>query len=94
MGAPIGDGIMIFARVIRPVCGDRADLRISRGLAEQFGQHGRVAGIATGDLDGPDLQRLLIDAPSRQIASQSPAGAVDVDLAPQAAFRTTRCPAA
>jgi putative transposase len=60
------------ARVVGPVGGDACNLLIGRDLAEQLRQHGRVAYVATGDLDRPDLQRLLINS--------------DVDLTPDAAF--------
>ncbi len=68
MGASVGDGVMAFARVVGTIRGDRADLHVGRDLAEQFGQHWRVTDVASGDLDGSDLQRLFIDT--------------DVDLAP------------
>ena len=63
MGAPISNGIMALARVIRSVCGHRTDLHICGDPTEQFGQHGRIANVATGNLDGSDLQRLFVDAP-------------------------------
>ncbi len=50
-------------------------LHVSSNLAEQFGQHGRITNAATGDLDGPNFERLLVDA--------------DVDLAPETALRAT-----
>ena len=43
-----------------------------RDLVEQFGQHGRIADVAGGELGSADFQRLLVDS--------------DVDLAPDAAF--------
>ena len=75
MGASVGDSIMAPTGVVRTVCGDRGELHIRRYLVKEFGQHGRVTDVAPGNLDGPDLQRLFIDA--------------DVDLAPQTAFRAT-----
>jgi hypothetical protein len=74
MGPAFGDGVVALARVVGPVGGDACDLLIGRDLAEQLRQHGRIAYVAAGDLDRPDLQRLLIDP--------------DVDLAPDAALGT------
>ena len=73
MGASVGNGAVALARVEGTIRGDRADLHISGDLAEQFRQHWGITDVATGDLDGANLQRLFIDA--------------DVDLAPQTAFR-------
>ena len=67
------DGVMAFAGVEGAIGGHAADLLIGRDLVEKFGQHGRVADIAGGELRSPDLQCLLIDP--------------DVDLAPDAALR-------
>jgi len=72
MGAPVGDGVMTLAGIVRTVGGDRAELHVSGDLIKQLGQHRRVTDVAAGDLDGSDLQRLFIDA--------------DVDLAPYTAF--------
>ena len=55
------------------VRGDRADLHVSGNLAEQIGQHRRVADLASDDFDGPDLRRLFVHT--------------EVDLAPLAPFR-------
>jgi hypothetical protein len=71
MGPAFGDGVVALARVVGPVGGDACDLLIGTDLAEQLRQHGRLAHVAPGDLDRPDLQRLLINP--------------DVDLAPDAA---------
>ena len=35
---------------------------IVRDLPEQFGQHRRVAHVVGSDIDGPDLQRVRVDA--------------------------------
>ena len=59
---------MTLAGVEGAVCGDAADLLLWRNLVEQFGQHGSVADVAHGELDGADFQGLLINS--------------DVDLAP------------
>lgn len=48
-------------------------LFIGRDLGEQLWQHGRVANVAPRDLDGPNLQRLLID-PEVDLAPQAPLG--------------------
>ncbi|SNS22773.1 Transposase DDE domain-containing protein [Antarctobacter heliothermus] len=68
MGAAVGDGVMALARIVGSVGGDRSYLDVGGDLVEQLGQHGRVPDVASGDLDGSDLQRLFVDA--------------DVDLAP------------
>ena len=62
MCATCGNRVMAFARVVSSVSGSRSDILIWWDLVEQFGQHGRVADIAAGDLDSPDLQRLLINS--------------------------------
>ena len=72
MCTTIGDGIMAFSGIIGPIGGDAANLFVRRDLAEQIGQDRRVADMACGDLDGPDLQRLRVDS--------------EVDLAPDAPF--------
>ena len=48
------------------------DFLIERNLVKQFGQHGRVAHVAGGELGGPDFQGSLVDP--------------DVDLAPDLTF--------
>ena len=53
--------IMAFARIVGPVGSHAAKLLIGRDLAEQVGQHRGVANTAAGDLNGPYLQRFLID---------------------------------
>ena len=75
IGVPVGDSVVALARVIRSVGSDRADFHTGGDLVKELGQHGRVADVTPGDLDGPDLQRLFVDT--------------DVDLAPQTAFRAT-----
>jgi hypothetical protein len=74
MGPAFGDGVVALSRVVGPVGGDACDLLIGRDLAEQLRRHGRVAYVAAGDLDGPDLQCLLVDP--------------EMDLAPDAALGT------
>jgi hypothetical protein len=71
-GTPSGDGVVALARVEGRLGGGAGDLLIGRDLAEQHRQHGRVAHVAAGDLDRPDLQRLLVDP--------------ETDLAPDAAL--------
>lgn len=48
--------------VVSFASGYRSDILICWDLVEQFGQHGRIADVAAGNLDGPDLQRLLINS--------------------------------
>jgi hypothetical protein len=71
-GTAGGDGVMALAGVEGAVGGDAGDLLIGRDLVEQFGQHGRVADVAGGELGRPDFQCFLVDP--------------DVDLAPDAPF--------
>ncbi len=54
--------------------GDTGDVLIGGDLGQQFGQHGGIPNVAAGDLDHPDLQRVLVDP--------------EMDLAPDAAFCT------
>jgi len=72
--------ITAFARVISTIRCDTPEVMIRRDLVEQIRQHGRIADAAACDLNGADLQRFLINP--------------NVDLAPQAAFWATHCPAA
>jgi len=74
IGATIGDRIVARSSVIGAVGGDAADLLMGRDLAQQVRQHRRIADVAPGDLDRPNLQRFLVDP--------------EVDLAPNAPFRT------
>lgn len=62
MCATCGNRVMAFARVVSSVSGNPSDILIWWDLAEQFGQHGRVADVAARDLDGPHPQCLLINS--------------------------------
>ena len=73
MGAAIRDGIVALACVVGTICRDAADFLVRRDLAEQVWQNRCVTNVASGDLDGSDLQRFLVDP--------------EVDLAPDPAFR-------
>ena len=66
-------GVMALAGVEGAVGSDAADLLVGRNLIEQFGQHGRIAHVAGGELGRTDFQGFLVDP--------------DVDLAPDAPFR-------
>jgi hypothetical protein len=63
---------MALAGVEGAVGGDAGDLLVVWDLVEQFGQHGRVAHVAGGELGSPDFQGFLVDT--------------DVDLAPDPTF--------
>ena len=63
--------------------GYRSDILIWWDLVEQFGQHGRVADVAAGDLDGPDLQRLLINS-DVYLSPDAPLGAAVLARVPLA----------
>ena len=71
MGTPVR-GVMAVARLVGSVCGNRADLH---GSGELAGQPGRIVHAVSGDFDGPDYQRLFVDA--------------DVNIAPDTAFGAT-----
>ena len=73
MGAAIRDGIVALACVVGTICRDAADFLVRRDLAEQVWQNRCVTNVASGDLDGSDFQRFLVDP--------------EVDLAPDPAFR-------
>ncbi|KAA8603155.1 hypothetical protein AL036_22595, partial [Salipiger aestuarii] len=72
IGPAVGDGIVTLACIVGAVCGDAADLLIGRDLVEQLRQHGRIADVAAGELDGPDFQCFLVDP--------------EMNLAPDTAF--------
>ena len=68
------DSVVALAGVEGTVGGDAGDPLIGRDLVEQFGQHGRIAQVAGGELCRADFQRLLVNS--------------NVDLAPDAPFGT------
>ncbi len=74
-GTARGDCLVAFPGVVGAARGHRGDLFVCRDLVEKVGQDWRVADVASGDLDGPDLQRFLADA--------------DVYLAPDTALGAT-----
>ena len=55
------DGGVAAPRVIGSVGTDFADGLVGGDLVLQFGQHRRISNPATGNLDGPDLERVGID---------------------------------
>ena len=61
MGTAFGDSVMAFSGVVGAICRDTGNVLIGRDLGQQFGQHGRVAYVAAGDLDRPNLPCFLID---------------------------------
>lgn len=74
MGVSGSNRLVAFAGVIRPICGNVADVLIERDLVQEFGQHGSITDVAAGDFDCPNFQRFLVHT--------------YVYLAPYAAFRT------
>ena len=62
-----GDGIKALAGVEGTIGGDAGDLLIGRDLVQKFGQHGRIAHVAGGELRCPDFQCLLVNSPSRRM---------------------------
>jgi hypothetical protein len=61
MRTAVGDGGVAFARIVGAVCSDAGDVLFGWDRAEQVRKDRCVADVATGDLDGPNLQRLFID---------------------------------
>jgi len=61
LGPEFGDGIVALLGVVCPVGGDAGDLLFGRDLTKQLRQNGRIAYVAAGDLDRPDLARLFVD---------------------------------
>lgn len=59
--AAVGDGILALAGIVGATCVDAGDLFIHRELVKQIGQDGRTAKVGRSDLDGPDLERFLVD---------------------------------
>lgn len=55
MGVSGSNGIVAFARVVSPICGDTADVLAERDLVQEIGQHGSITDVATGDFDRPYL---------------------------------------
>src|SRR6056297_3224492 len=62
MGAAVGDGVMALARIVGSFSGDLSGLHVGRDLVQQLRQHRSITDVASGDLDGSDLQRLFVDA--------------------------------
>jgi hypothetical protein len=60
---------------------DTGDVLIGGDLGQQFGQHGRVADIAAGDLDRPNLQCFLVD-PEMNLAPNPSLGAAMLACVP------------
>ena len=46
MGVSGSNGFVTFARVVRSVCGDTANVLAGRNLVQQIGQHGRITDVA------------------------------------------------
>ena len=62
MGLSGCNGVVAFACIISTVRGDTTDVVIWLYLAKQVGQHGRIANTTACDLNGPYLQRFLINS--------------------------------
>ena len=74
MGIPLGNRVVVFARVVSPVGGDRPNALIGRHLLQQLRQHWRITDVAGGDLDRPNLQCFFID-PYVYLTPDTPLGA-------------------
>ena len=57
IGVSCGNGLVAFVRVVRPICGDAANILVGRDLVQEIGQHGSIPNVTAGDLDRPNLQR-------------------------------------
>jgi hypothetical protein len=77
------DGIVALAGIIGTVCGDARDFLVGRDLVEQVGQDRCVADVASGALDGPNLQRFLIN-PEVDLALNTPFGTAMLACVPLA----------
>lgn len=62
MSAAVRDRIVAFASVVSAICRDAADRRAFRDLAQEVRQDRRITNVAPGDLDGTDLQCLLVNS--------------------------------
>ena len=49
------NGFVAFARVVRSVCRDTADVLAERDLVQEIGQHGSITDVAAGDFDRAHL---------------------------------------
>lgn len=58
----LGNRIKTVSRVICAICADAGYGLTGRNLSQQLWQHGRVPTSVAGDLDGPYLQRLCVNA--------------------------------
>ena len=72
-GTAFSDSITASTRVVCPICVLVANLKIAQELVEKLRSHRSIPGIASGDLDHSDFQRMFVDT--------------NVDLAPDASFR-------
>jgi hypothetical protein len=57
-----GNRLVAFVRVICSICGDTANVLVSRDLVQKLWQHGSIPDVAADDLDGPYFQRFFVDA--------------------------------
>lgn len=74
MSSAVCDCVVALAGIIGTVGGDARDFLVGRDLVDQVGQDRCVADVASSDLDGPHLQRFLVNP--------------EVDLAPDTPFGT------
>lgn len=49
----VSNGFVTFARVVRSVCGDTADVLAGWNLVQEIGQHRRITDVAACDFDRP-----------------------------------------
>ena len=62
MGVSVGNRLVAFTGVVRPIRSNATDVLIGCNLVQKFGEHGCVTNVATGDFDRPHFERFLIDA--------------------------------
>ena len=55
------NGSVAASRVTCAVSADLADGLVGEDLVQHFGQHGRIADLASGDLDSPDFQGIRVN---------------------------------
>lgn len=66
---------MALAGIESTIYSDASDGLVRRDLVEQIRQHRGITGMTPSDLDGPNLQRLLIDF-KKSLAPDPPLGPV------------------
>ena len=83
MGVAGCNSVVAFTRVVGSIGGNAAEFLVWWDLFEQIRQHRRVANAAAGDLNGPYLQRFLINS-YMYLAPKTPFGSIMLACVPLA----------